>query len=403
MNYLLKHKDIDVALISFNDEGGIIRILEIYCKEHFPLSVVKENGSADAGRLGQWWNERGIPKTRENYPEILNEMGERNKNKVLVECNGLNLTDHYWVCEYNTDKKWETINFYDNDFNSDVGDLFFRKKKNDKKYGRNSPDVGSGGNLRKRWMIGPDNTRLLVKAGRKPYLQEPCNEVIATVICEYLNIPHVPYILKKRDGEPVCYCTNMTTKDIEFIDAINVYDTRAKNINDSLYDHYSKCTDALHIANITPMLDRMMVLDYTLFNHDRHFRNFGVMRNSSTLEYVGPAPIFDSGSSLYNEDSARTIAYPERAALRTQCFDTLENQLGLVTDWSWYKDIQPVIPKCAELLRSVDSVEKERADRIVSVLNSRVNDLNIYVEKIALKPKMESRQKPVQKQGGRRL
>ena len=42
----------------------------------------------------------------------------------------------------------------------------------------------------------------------------------------------------------------------------------------------------------------MIVLDYVIANEDRHFNNFGVLRNAETLEWLGFAPIYDSGSSL---------------------------------------------------------------------------------------------------------
>lgn len=42
----------------------------------------------------------------------------------------------------------------------------------------------------------------------------------------------------------------------------------------------------------------MLVLDYIIANEDRHFNNFGALRNAETLEWLGMAPIYDSGSSL---------------------------------------------------------------------------------------------------------
>lgn len=39
----------------------------------------------------------------------------------------------------------------------------------------------------------------------------------------------------------------------------------------------------------------MIVLDYLIVNEDRHQNNFGVVRNAETLEYLGAAPIYDSG------------------------------------------------------------------------------------------------------------
>lgn len=65
----------------------------------------------------------------------------------------------------------------------------------------------------------------------------------------------------------------------------------------SRYRHLLECCELLGIGNITPFLDRMLVLDYIIANEDRHFNNFGALRNAETLEWLGMAPIYDSGSS----------------------------------------------------------------------------------------------------------
>ena len=37
-----------------------------------------------------------------------------------------------------------------------------------------------------------------------------------------------------------------------------------------------------------------------IYNEDRHFGNFGLLRNNHTGEIIAPAPIFDNGLSLFN-------------------------------------------------------------------------------------------------------
>lgn len=51
----------------------------------------------------------------------------------------------------------------------------------------------------------------------------------------------------------------------------------------------------------------MMLLDYLIYNQDRHFGNFGAIRDAVTLEWVGFAPIFDSGTSLWFDQYASKI------------------------------------------------------------------------------------------------
>lgn len=82
------------------------------------------------------------------------------------------------------------------------------------------------------------------------------------------------------------------------------------------------------------MLSQQIVLDYIIANEDRHQGNFGAVRDAETLEFISPAPVFDSGSALWFEMPTPQI----RAGARTVCkpFKTThEEQLQLVTDFAW--------------------------------------------------------------------
>lgn len=59
--------------------------------------------------------------------------------------------------------------------------------------------------------------------------------------------------------------------------------------------------DKLGIPGMKEFIDYMLVFDYLMANTDRHFGNFGAIQNVETLEWIGPAPIFDSGTSLWHD------------------------------------------------------------------------------------------------------
>lgn len=44
----------------------------------------------------------------------------------------------------------------------------------------------------------------------------------------------------------------------------------------------------------------MLVFDAVIYNDDRHFGNFGLLRDNHTGKIVKPAPVFDNGLSLFN-------------------------------------------------------------------------------------------------------
>lgn len=47
----------------------------------------------------------------------------------------------------------------------------------------------------------------------------------------------------------------------------------------------------------------MIVCDFILANKDRHFDNFGAIRNIETLEFERVAPTFDNGCSLWFDEN----------------------------------------------------------------------------------------------------
>ena len=52
------------------------------------------------------------------------------------------------------------------------------------------------------------------------------------------------------------------------------------------------------LTDVTSQLEQMIVLDALIANEDRHWGNFGALRNSESLEFIGLAPVFDNGNSL---------------------------------------------------------------------------------------------------------
>ncbi|MFT0899086.1 hypothetical protein [Candidatus Methanoprimaticola sp. MG2] len=129
------------------------------------------------------------------------------------------------------------------------------------------------------------------------------------------------------------------------------------------------------------MLDRMMVLDYLIANGDRHTNNFGVIRDVGTLEWMGPAPIYDSGSSLgYNQDTADLGGVTFVGCKPFS--DIWSVQMGYVrdTDWIDFTALDDAIDRCGELLSSVGRYrDRGRDAAIEGMFRSRASDLREWV------------------------
>jgi len=134
---------------------------------------------------------------------------------LLIRCYGFSLSDQYWICPHNSDITWDKINFFNNSFSDDIGDVLFGENN---AFDFSSPDNTSDGNLKKRCKE-IDGKRCLVKGGSNPFRQQPFNEVIATGIMERLGIEHIPYTVMWNRGEPYSVCEDFVTADTELIPA----------------------------------------------------------------------------------------------------------------------------------------------------------------------------------------
>lgn len=120
---------------------------------------------------------------------------------LLHRCFGLSLSDQYWVQPEDSGLTWKQINFFENPFSEDVGDVLLGKATDAAGFDLRSPDNTSDGYLKKRWKI-IGGKRCLLKAGSNPFMQQPFNEAAASLVAQRLGIPHVPYTLLWDEGVP---------------------------------------------------------------------------------------------------------------------------------------------------------------------------------------------------------
>ena len=286
MTHTLLHKNLPVADLDFDTATDSIgKVTALYHSDHLPVGVAIRKGVVDRAALNQWWADRSIPSTRDGLVSALQALGHPDAAHLLEAHLGLSLTEHYWLKPQGSSLAWEDVNFFQNSFSSDVGDALLGKPIQGSA-GFRSPDWTCDGNLRKRWAI-MDGKRCLIKAGSQPFQQQPFGEVIASKIAERLGIPHIPYTVIWDEGLPYSVCEDFVTPDTELIPAWRVMQTQKKDNQTSVYRHYRNCCEKLGIPNVARALDQMLVLDYLIANEDRHFNNFGLLRNPDTLEWLG--------------------------------------------------------------------------------------------------------------------
>ena len=376
----LMHKRIQVAELELDDATGFIqKIGTVYAPEHLPVGVPVRRGITDRAALNEWWTDRSIPASRSGVREALEALEISSTKMLLVRCFGLSLSDQYWICPEGSDLTWDSINFFENDFSDDIGDVLFGENKKKDALDFSSPDNTSDGNLKKRWKI-IDGKRCLIKGGSNPFRQQPFNEVIASGIMEQLGIPHVPYTVTWNKGAPYSVCEDFITENTELIPAWRILKTQKKDNSTSVYQHFVNCCEALGIKDTVPYLDRMIVLDYIIANEDRHFNNFGVIRNAETLEWLGFAPIYDSGSSLgYDKMPAQMRS--EKEVVCKPFKNHHAEQLKLVSDFSWIdfdslSDIGELIADALSADGAEEYIDDTRIRAIIGAAQRRIEQLS---------------------------
>lgn len=343
-------------------------------EDYAPFGLIKMN-EIDKVEFNKWWKNRQIPASRKGLKEVLHNSNVYDKDNFdLLDAKAycLSLSDQYWVKGVDEEISWESINFFDNEFSEDIGKILFNGGKTALNLNLNTPDMTSNGNYEKRWKI-IDGERYLLKAGSKIYNQEPFNELIATKLYERLlnKDEYVEYSVIFDDDKAISKCKNFITKNTELVPAWKINEYYEFLDDEDKYTHYIRCLNNLGIKDAETLTDKMIVCDYIIANKDRHFNNFGVIRDVNTLKFIGVAPIFDNGCSLWYDENDMYVG----EFFLTKPFEEYEKtQLSLVKKLEWL-DISKLedFPNEVKTILSMDKLlSKERINKIVDQIKLRI-------------------------------
>jgi hypothetical protein len=383
------HKNIKVMDIDIQ-EGTLVfyAINKIYSFEHVPLGIFKINDSDIIKLVGlfNWWNNRLIPDNRTNLRQILEVFGVRSTSYLAFKSLGLSLSDHYWLRPENFELNWEDINFFDNIFSQEACDIFLITNKNEytfKDHGNNieirTPDSTTGGTLIKKW-TNIDGISCLCKFGTPLLHQEPANEAIASLILDRLGVPHVPYSLKFTKDRPMSVCPNFLTRDTELVSAEWMLRTLALDEAPTPRERFLLAAERLEVPGAREALDEMLCFDFIIGNEDRHFNNFGLVRDATTLKPLGMAPIFDNGYSLCHQQATSKISIDED--VNSLPFESEHSrQINLVSDCSRLnlKSVKDIDNIFLTIYGMLPDFPQERIIRLIEWFKGRIEIL----EKIA--------------------
>jgi hypothetical protein len=188
-----------------------------------------------------------------------------------------------------------------------------------------------------------------------------------------LGIDHVPYRVINIGNEPFSICEDFITKGTELVSAHRILQIRSKENHENDYLHYINTCKEIGV-DISDAVDDMIVVDYIIANEDRHFNNFGLLRNAETLEWIGAAPIYDSGTSLWFNRSEDQIKNSE---IKCKPFKKHHSeQIKLVSDFSRY-DFSKLDGIGNDIREVLKDQKPERVELICEAVRNRIDTLQL--------------------------
>ena len=352
-----------------------LELLEVLDAQRMPFGCATSGGRGRKRELNSWWEHRSVPNSRPGMLAKLPELQAQQGWELPVRNLGLSLSDCYWVRpDGRDDLDWSRLNYFENDFEGCAQGDWDSWLAN---IGLGSPDNTSEGELPKRWATR-DGARVLFK-GCGSDDQRPFNEAVASALHARLlqAEDYVPYKVVRVAGGPACVCPNFLGPREEYVPATYVKDAMGATKGTSIYDRLCRFA-GLHGAGDGPVREaicKTIVCDSILANSDRHWRNFGFVRNVDTLE-MRPAPIFDTGNSLWYQKSAAQVAAGDWTFDAKPFGPEPERQLALVDRGGWF-DPSPLdgfVEEALEILSgSTHAAQPGRLDYIARGLRARVS------------------------------
>lgn len=299
----LMNKTKKILDFQFDKENGIITTIDkIYDLNYAPLNFKNRENLKEI--LDTWLDERIYITNRFYQKQNIITTTSKLKKEILSSSNILSLSDQYWINHQDDEKKWEDINFFENDFNQiEINDYSSRNYHVEQNYKElvHCPTTTVGGQVQKTWIIDSNNHRCLLKSSNTFQLTEPINEKYASKVGKILKLSVVDYDIRRINSNGkrilVSTCNCFITRDTEIIpakDIIKTDDTFENIVN----EYKNILTNQYKIKDANIKIDKMILLDTLLISSDRHLNNFGVIRDVNTLEIIDVAPIFDNGRIL---------------------------------------------------------------------------------------------------------
>ena len=295
--YVLRLYDTDLLSFSLSEQGieGLkaqIHSIDEEDRALFPLDLeLTDDG------LVKWLQRRVIPKNRAYVAEILKTYGlSVNDTKGIIDvCKGLSLNDSYWVVPQGFTGTFAQYNLYENRFSEILSLVAYTGIGQSDAAFTTSPELTTNGMLPKAWRFIDGEGIYLYKGGTFGAANtgnEPYSEFYASQVAQAMGLDAVAYELENWKGILASRCKLFTDINTAYIPIGRI--VREGGLKACL-EYYRQLGPEAY-----EQIKSMLVFDAMIYNEDRHFGNFGVLRDNHTGKVTGAAPVFDNGMSLFN-------------------------------------------------------------------------------------------------------
>ncbi len=378
--YNLKLYDDILVTFSLEEKGLEGLVVEVLSFDESKKHLFPINMELTAKGIIKWLSNRVIPKNRAFVDEILKAFGlSVNDTKGIIDiCLGLSLNDSYWVTPVEFDGKFADYNLFENPFSEALSLVAYTGVGSAEKAFSTSPEFTTNGMLRKAWRHIENDGIYLYKGGTEGAANagnEPYSEFYACQVAKAMGLNCVEYDLENWKGILASKCRLFTDINTAFVPISRlIKDRTLKNA----LDYYAGLGKPFY-----DNLCSMLVFDAVIYNEDRHFGNFGVLRDNHTGKIIKPAPMFDNGLSLFNfamaddlenlGEYAKTRTPPYGVSFDEVCKAVMgskqKSQLIKLLNFTFTR--HPSINHPEERLAAIEAQIHIRARELMSIPNSK--------------------------------
>lgn len=369
--YIVKLYDLPlVSFVASTSKLGVMRIDDINVLEDnralFPMELL---GDINSTIITQWLKTRVAPKNRKFVNAILAQVGlEQGDTLGVIDlCRGLSVNDAFWIDHANEEKAWDEVNLYKNELDSVLQIVAYTGYTTSQRHKAGlSTEWTTGGTFAKAWRRADDGTLCLYKAGAElggaNDNMEPYSEFLAAQVAAACELPHVSYGLDWWKGKLASTCTLLNDENTALVPYYSA--TRQSTFPNTL-------KAALEISDgVFESLRDMIIFDAVICNPDRHAGNYSLLRDNTTGELLGLAPLYDHNFALFPRDMQSD--YPNFAQRADEIYTpasgrTFKWQASLVMDLRHH-----------DILRKLLTFEFENHP-LYKLSDDRIKALNAYI------------------------